>query len=212
MKREIYIIGAGSYGEAMFELATHCGFEVVGFYDDDLAKQNQLIMGVKVVGTIKDVFSQEITGNNYAVAFGNNKLRTNIMNHIRERGGITPSLIHNSAEISKYAEVGIGVYIQPKAVIWTKVKIEDDCIVSPLTLICHHSILKKGSLLSNLSTIGSNIIVEEQVFIGMGSTIMTGIKKIGKNSIIGAGSVVIRDVSPNTVVAGVPAKFIKFNK
>jgi sugar O-acyltransferase (sialic acid O-acetyltransferase NeuD family) len=212
MKRKIYIIGAGSYGEAMFELATHCGFEVVGFYDDDLAKQNQLIMGVKVVGTIKDVFSQEITGNNYAVAFGNNKLRTNIMNHIRERGGITPSLIHNSAEISKYAEVGIGVYIQPKAVIWTKVKIEDDCIVSPLTLICHHSILKKGSLLSNLSTIGSNIIVEEQVFIGMGSTIMTGIKKIGKNSIIGAGSVVIRDVSPNTVVAGVPAKFIKFNK
>jgi sugar O-acyltransferase (sialic acid O-acetyltransferase NeuD family) len=212
MKREIYIIGAGSYGEAMFELATHCGFEVVGFYDDDIKKINQCVMDVKVKGTIQNLLSHDLKGNNYAVAIGNNSLRTKIMDHIRERGGITPSLIHNSAEISKYAEIGCGVYIQPKAVIWTKVKIEDDCIVSPLTLICHHSILKKGSLLSNLSTIGSNIIVEEQVFIGMGSTIMTGIKKIGKNSIIGAGSVVIRDVSPNTVVAGVPAKFIKFNK
>jgi sugar O-acyltransferase (sialic acid O-acetyltransferase NeuD family) len=212
MKREIYIIGAGSYGEAMFELATHCGFEVVGFYDDDIKKINQCVMDVKVKGTIQNLLSHDLKGNNYAVAIGNNSLRTKIMDHIREKGGNTPTLIHESSEISKYAEVGIGVYIQPKAVIWTKVKIEDDCIVSPLTLICHHSILKKGSLLSNLSTIGSNIIVEEQVFIGMGSTIMTGIKKIGKNSIIGAGSVVIRDVSPNTVVAGVPAKFIKFNK
>jgi sugar O-acyltransferase (sialic acid O-acetyltransferase NeuD family) len=209
MKKKIYIIGAGSYGEAVFELAINCGFEVAGFYDDDIKKINQYVMDVPVLGSIQQLFSQDIRDKYFAVAIGNNKIRTNIMEHIREKGGNTPTLIHNSAEISRYAEIGRGVYIQPKAVIWTKVKIEDDCIVSPLTLICHHSILKKGSLLSNLSTIGSNIIVEEQVFIGMGSTIMTGIKKIGKNSIIGAGSVVIRDVLPNTVVAGVPAKLIR---
>jgi len=212
MKKEIYIIGAGTYGEAMFELATHCGFEVAGFYDDDKKKINQLVMDVRVKGTIQYLLSQDLEDKDFAVAIGDNALRTKIMNHIREKGGNTPSLIHKSAEISKSAEIGIGVYIQPKAVIWTKVKIENDCIISPLSLICHHSIMKKGSLLSNLSSIGSNIIVGDHVFIGMGSTIMTGVKQIGSNSIIGAGSVVIHDVPPNTVVAGIPAKFIRNNK
>ena len=212
MNKKIYIIGAGSYGEAMFELVSHCGFDVVGFYDDDLNKQSQFIMGVKVVGTIKDIFSQEITGKNYAIAIGNNKLRTKIMSNIRERGGITPSLIHNSAEISKYAEIDCGVYIQPRAVIWTKVKIEDSCIISPLVLIAHHTVIHQGCLISSGSSIGANIEIGKNVLIGIGSTVMTGVEKIGDNSIIGAGSVVIRDVLPNTIVAGVPAKFIKYNK
>jgi acetyltransferase-like isoleucine patch superfamily enzyme len=70
--------------------------------------------------------------------------------------------------------------------------------------------MKKGSFLSNLSSIGANIIIEENVFIGMGSTITSGITRIGTNSIIGAGSIVIHDVLPNTVVAGVPAKITKY--
>jgi len=202
MKKKIYIIGAGSYGEAVFELAIHCGFEVVGFYDDDIKKINQCVMDVKVKGTIQNLLSHDLKGNNYAVAIGNNSLRTKIMDHIREKGGNTPTLIHESSEISKYAEVGIGVYIQPKAVIWTKVKIGDYCIISPLVLIAHHTIVKKACLISSGSSVGANIIVEENVLVGIGSTIMTGVNKIGANSIIGAGSTVIRDV----------AKFIKFNK
>lgn len=43
-------------------------------------------------------------------------------------------------------------------------------------------------------------------------SIIIGPVKIGNNSIVGAGSVVINDVPDNSVVAGNPAKFIKFNK
>ena len=43
----------------------------------------------------------------------------------------------------------------------------------------------------------------------MGSTVVTGVHKIGKNSIIGAGSVVLDDVEPDSVYAGVPAKKIR---
>jgi len=209
-KKNLYIIGAGSYGEAILELTYNCGFKVTGFYDDNEKKKGMTILGVPVLGTANDLFKQQIDNKYFAVAIGNNNIRRDILEKIRLKGGNTPSLIHSSAGISPYAEIGRGVYIHPKSVIWTRVIIEDDCIISPLSLIAHHSVMKRGSFVSSSSAIGANIIIEENAFIGIGSTIMTGVKKIGKNSIVGAGSVVIKNVPSNSVVAGVPAKIIKY--
>jgi len=50
--------------------------------------------------------------------------------------------------------------------------------------------------------------IKDRVSIGSSSTIMGGIT-VGENSVIGAGAVVTKDVPPNSVVAGVPAKVIK---
>ncbi len=50
--------------------------------------------------------------------------------------------------------------------------------------------------------------IKDRVSIGSSSTIMGGIT-IGENSVIGAGAVVTKDVPPNTVVAGVPARVMK---
>ncbi|ORX41865.1 isoleucine patch [Piromyces finnis] len=52
------------------------------------------------------------------------------------------------------------------------------------------------------------IHIKSGVWIGSNATILQGVT-IGENAIIGAASVVTRDVSPNSVVAGVPAKFIR---
>jgi acetyltransferase-like isoleucine patch superfamily enzyme len=51
------------------------------------------------------------------------------------------------------------------------------------------------------------IDVGENVFVGINSILMPGVH-IGANSVIGAGSVVTKDVSPDTVVAGNPAKVV----
>ena len=50
--------------------------------------------------------------------------------------------------------------------------------------------------------------VKKGASIGSNATILCGIT-IGENALMGAGSVVTKDVPPNTVVAGVPAKIIK---
>ncbi len=52
------------------------------------------------------------------------------------------------------------------------------------------------------------IVVKRNAWIGAGATILPGVT-IGENSIVAAGAVVSRDVPPNTVVAGVPAKVVK---
>jgi acetyltransferase-like isoleucine patch superfamily enzyme len=54
----------------------------------------------------------------------------------------------------------------------------------------------------------SGIVVEDDVWIGSGAVITDGVT-IGAGSVIAAGAVVVRDVSPHTVVAGVPARVVR---
>ena len=58
---------------------------------------------------------------------------------------------------------------------------------------------------------GLKIIIEDDVWIGRNAIVMPGVR-IGKGSIIGAGSVVTKDVEPLSVMGGVPATLIKKRK
>jgi acetyltransferase-like isoleucine patch superfamily enzyme len=54
----------------------------------------------------------------------------------------------------------------------------------------------------------SNVIIEDDVWIGYGVTILPGVR-IGKGSVLGARAVVTKDVKPYSVFGGIPAKIIK---
>lgn len=54
-----------------------------------------------------------------------------------------------------------------------------------------------------------DIIVEDDVWIGHGATILSGVH-IGQGAVVAAGSVVTKDVPPYAIVGGVPAKIIKY--
>ena len=52
------------------------------------------------------------------------------------------------------------------------------------------------------------ILIKRNAWIGAGATILPGVT-VGENAVVAAGAVVSRDVPPNTVVAGIPAKVMK---
>ena len=58
------------------------------------------------------------------------------------------------------------------------------------------------------STISKPVKIGDRVWIGIAATILPGVT-IGENSIVAAGAVVTKDVPPNTIVAGNPAKVVK---
>ena len=58
------------------------------------------------------------------------------------------------------------------------------------------------------TTYPAPIILGKNVWIGSNATILQGVT-IGDNAIVAAGAVVTKDVEPNTIAGGVPAKFIK---
>ncbi|MEK5079736.1 NeuD/PglB/VioB family sugar acetyltransferase [Solibacillus sp. FSL W7-1436] len=210
---DIYIIGAGTYGEVMYELAVCMKLNVIGFFDEDVAKHGKYLMGREILGSFSSLDSSTIKNKSFIVAVGNNKSRLSIMESIMENNGNIPTLIHPSANISPSTEIGKGVYIHANVTVWTKASIGDYSILSPNVVIAHHTKVGKACLISTLSSIGASIELGNNVFVGMGSTIMTGISNIGDNTIIGAGAVLVKNAEQDSVYAGVPARKIrKINK
>jgi acetyltransferase-like isoleucine patch superfamily enzyme len=58
------------------------------------------------------------------------------------------------------------------------------------------------------ATIGKAIVIERKVWIEAGATIVGGVT-VGENSVVAAGSVVTKEVPPNTLVGGNPARVIR---
>lgn len=85
--------------------------------------------------------------------------------------------------------------------------------ISPnVTIICesapNNSLLTKNNYVKNKLICERKVIIEDDVWIGTNSVILPGIR-VGRESIIGAGSIVTRDIPANSIVAGNPAKVIR---
>lgn len=85
--------------------------------------------------------------------------------------------------------------------------IADDVMIGP-----NVSIITAGHPLApsqrRAVTIGKPIVIERNVWIGAGATIIGGVT-VGENAVVAAGSVVTRDVPPNVLVGGNPARVIR---
>jgi len=91
------------------------------------------------------------------------------------------------------------------------ITIGDNVIIShDVALITgSHDINQKGKSRKNTHPLkGNDIVIEDGVWIGARCTILGNVR-IGRNSVVAAGSVVIRNVPANVVVAGVPARVVK---
>lgn len=205
------IIGAGTYGEVYLAYLQEAGVDIIGFLDD--APKSNLIRNIPVLGGVDSLPSLKDKYGIEAVycPLGNNKLRVKFLSLAKELGYKTPSYIHPSVIISPNVIIGDGVYILLGTTIMPFTIINDYVMISMGVHLAHHNILEEGVFLSTGCNFGASIIAHKYAYCGINSTIMTGIKELGENCLIGAGTVVVKDVEANTVVAGVPAKFLRKN-
>ncbi|OXA74331.1 acetyltransferase [Flavobacterium aquidurense] len=86
------------------------------------------------------------------------------------------------------------------------ITIEDDVLIGPkVSLITENHPLNPQE---RKGLAGKPILIKKNAWIGANATILPGVT-IGENAVVAAGAVVSKDVPDNTVVGGIPAKFIK---
>jgi acetyltransferase-like isoleucine patch superfamily enzyme len=86
------------------------------------------------------------------------------------------------------------------------ITIEDNVLIGPnVNLVSENHPIDPNK---RHQLIGKPILIKKNAWIGAAATILPGIT-IGENSIVGAGSIVTKDVPDNTIVAGNPARFLR---
>jgi acetyltransferase-like isoleucine patch superfamily enzyme len=115
-------------------------------------------------------------------------------------------------EIQKNAFIGKNCKISSHTFICEGVHIEDNVFVGHNVTFINDKHPRAtnvdGSMQSDADWKVVETFIKKGASIGSSSTIMCGIT-IGENSIIGAGAVVTKDIPPNSIAAGVPAKVIR---
>ena len=105
--------------------------------------------------------------------------------------------------------VGQRVFINQNCTLYdfAEVSIGDDVMIGP-----NVSILSAAHPVAPSQRrdylVGKPIVIERSVWIAAGATIIGGVR-VGENSVVAAGAVVTKDVPPNTLVGGNPARVIR---
>lgn len=201
------ILGASGHGKVVADIAIAYGWKHIIFFDDmfPALKHNSKW---QVVGTINDYFDSSARYEGVIVAIGDNKTRMSLTNKLMSAGLPLQTVYHPSAVISPSAKIGIGSVIMPQAVLNADVTIGNACIINTGATVDHDSQLGDGVHISPGVNIAGNVKICDCAWLGIGSSISNNLV-IGTNSIVGAGCVVIKNIEPNKVVVGNPAKFLR---
>jgi len=195
--KSIAIYGASGHGKVVAEIAKLHGYNNIIYIDD----------GANEHIPFEDFLQKSL---NIPVAFGigDNQIRAKMYQKCIKNKLIIKTLIHPSASISEYVQIAEGTVVMANVVINVDSIIGKCCIINSSSIVEHDNTIGDFVHLSPHVACAGNIKIQNYTHIGIGTCIIQGIT-IGSNSIIGAGSVVIKDIKSKILAYGNPCKAIK---
>lgn len=194
------VIGAGGHSREVADLIVACGHEVAGFVDDALQGTHRPT-GIAIAADPSAVAADAVT-----IAVGDPEARARLYAALSPNWQL-PALVHPSACVSPYAQLGDGVQVMQNVVVSASAVVEENVILNVGCFVAHdcrvgaHTHVAPGVLMSGGSAVG------ERCTVGAGAILLPGVQ-VGDGCTVGAGAVVREDVADGLTVAGVPAHVI----
>ena len=203
-KEKIVLIGAGGYCSGVIDsIETSTNFEIFGITDPNVTGS---FCGYPILGddsVLDDVFKKGIKKAHITVgSVASPLLRKKLVKMAETIGFELVSIIDRTALLSSRVKIGKMVYIAKKAVINSFAEIGDYCIINTGCVIEHGCKISNWVHIAPGATLAADITIGDSSHLGLNASVLQGIR-IGNNVIVGAGSVVIRDVDDNKTVYGV---------
>jgi len=203
MKR-LAIYGCGGHGLCVADAAYSSGWQEIIFFDEDWSSQRHIKNNNPPIGNFKDLIRCRNNYDEAFVAIGDNKQRTEKTKQIKDIGVKIAIIKHPRAIISESSYIEMGALICAGVILQSNVKIGMSAIINTGAIVDHDTCVDEGAHICPGVNIAGKVSIGKKTFIGIGATVINNIV-IGDNVIIGAGSVVIRDVGDNSKLSGIPA-------
>jgi len=120
------------------------------------------------------------------------------------------NVISRNSIIDTSVRFGMGLQVMPGTIVHKFVTLGKNVILNTSSTIDHNCTIGDGVHIMGSAAIAGNVTIGDFATIGTNATILPNLK-IGTGAYIGAGAVVTRDVEPNSVYVGVPARKVKEN-
>ena len=205
MKNKLIIIGASGHGKVVADIAIKMNkWQSIAFLDDDKAIKTS--MGLEVIGKTADAFTNKEEAD-FFVAIGSNTTREKIQEKLIEKGLNVVSLIHPSAVIGTDVEIGIGTAVMAGVVINSSSRIGKGCIINTSSSLDHDNVIEDYVHISPGVRAAGSVRVGKGSWIGIGSVIGNNVN-ICSGCKVGAGAVVVKDITKSGTYVGVPVRKI----
>lgn len=207
--KPIILIGGGGHCKSVAEAAISSGRTIFGVLDvaENMGKQ---ILNLKVIGTDDDIIKYA-SQYEFVITVGHIKdssIRRKIAQKVSDAGGVLATVIANTANVSRYAEVGAGSVILHGAMVNAGAKIGENCIINTLANIEHDAIIEEFCHISTGAMVNGDCCVGEDVFLGSQSVMLNGAEIIA-GCVIAAGSFVRKTIKTPGIYAGNPAVLMR---
>lgn len=218
--REVVIYG--SSGNALAARHTFCNgslsrtgsppFEIVAYIDDFRGDQGVSLDGIPVITL--ETWRRQFTSVPCAILVGDPHARRSLASKVKQAGGTFCSLYEISGWISPDVAVGEGTVIAlTPTYVGPRVKIGDQVMIMQFAMVSHDCVIGDYVTICPSVNISGHVIVEDDVFLGVGASIVNGSERkplrIGRGAIVCAGAVVLQSVAAGAKVAGNPAEDLR---
>ena len=213
--KNIILIGGGNQAHYTIDIINKEGkYNIIGIIDSihDIGSDR---FGYKVLGRQEDIvkLKEQYNIEGGVISIGDNWVRYYISSQIKKQ---IPNFnfvnaIHPSVIIGDNVQLGKGVVMMAGCIINPKSKIGDFTFFATGAQIDHDCNIKDYSSISAGSITGGYVTLGEFSAITLGVTVVDRLK-IGKNTVIGAGSLILKDIPDNVLVYGNPARIVRTRK
>jgi sugar O-acyltransferase (sialic acid O-acetyltransferase NeuD family) len=209
--KRLGIVGSSGHAAVIADALAKSGvMELVGFLEKDAS--DNTIFGRPVLGpdTDADKLIKEHALDAGIIAIGDNAVRRRIVEKFVADGipWRWTSIIHPGAIIAQDVEIGPGTFIAAGAIIGPRSRIGAHCIVNTGAQLDHDCCLEDYASVAPGVVTGGNCRIGQGSVISIGAILKHGIK-IGAETVVGAGAVVLQDAPDGVVVYGNPARVIR---
>jgi sugar O-acyltransferase (sialic acid O-acetyltransferase NeuD family) len=207
--KNLLVVGAGGHARELLWLASrvHGQMRPIRVAVESGWEAPQELAGIPVESL--DAIEGELSGVDYVIAIGDSRARKRIADRLDAAGAKAAVLIDPSAQLSERVLVGAGSLVCAGSVLTSDITLGRHVHVNAGCLIHHDVRIGDFATLSPGVRVAGHVEIGTQAFIGISATIVNGRAgaplRIGAGATVAAGAVVIGDVAPGALVAGVPA-------